>query len=433
MSKELFNTSIIPRSTLDQIFEEGNVVLRPRIIGGTAENMSFVSASSGARVEIFPDNDQAIGVVVYDDAENIVFKTVVSGTDVGDVIIGDYDGGQGIKYDKSAGTITYSGVSVEWADVADGASTKPDDNATEGATAGTDLKESGGSTASQLAGLFTDLGSITAGDITLDSSGFIKGGQTSYENGTGFFLGYSGSAYKFSIGDGISYLKWDGTYLKISGSKIEKQFIGNWKDGLTEVTANCAIDRNPIGTRIHQDTAAGGHWKFHTSGGIGIKNLDGDGITFADYHLFRCLWACKTGLADSGAFWGTSFFWGLLHDDTIKQAIGTNGTDFNTTQHRRHAGFFVARDTKLYASCGNGTGRTMTEITGITVTNNNDYIIKRGASNVQFYVNNVLKATISSNMPESELAEISFQGCCGRNVSHSMDAYIGNNYEDTVT
>lgn len=32
---------------------------------------------------------------------------------------------------------------------------------------------------------------LYAGAITLDTNGLIKGGQTAYDTGTGFFLGYS--------------------------------------------------------------------------------------------------------------------------------------------------------------------------------------------------------------------------------------------------
>ena len=59
---------------------------------------------------------------------------------------------------------------------------------------------------------------ITGGGITLSSGGNIKGGQTDYNTGTGFFLGYTGSKYKFSIGSSTKNLVWDGTDLNISGS-----------------------------------------------------------------------------------------------------------------------------------------------------------------------------------------------------------------------
>ncbi|GAG10400.1 unnamed protein product, partial [marine sediment metagenome] len=68
-------------------------------------------------------------------------------------------------------------------------------------------------TGTTLSGIFADLGSITAGNITLDSSGYIKGGQTAYNTGIGFWLGYS-SAWKFSIGNPAGhYLTWDGSDL----------------------------------------------------------------------------------------------------------------------------------------------------------------------------------------------------------------------------
>lgn len=41
---------------------------------------------------------------------------------------------------------------------------------------------------------------VNTGALTVDTTGHIKGGQTDYNTGTGFYLGYSSAAYKFSIG-----------------------------------------------------------------------------------------------------------------------------------------------------------------------------------------------------------------------------------------
>lgn len=69
----------------------------------------------------------------------------------------------------------------------------------------------------QLSAITADLGTITAGTVTIDTSGYVRGGQTDYNTGTGFFLGYSGGAYKFSVGDPSGdYLTWDGSNLTIS-------------------------------------------------------------------------------------------------------------------------------------------------------------------------------------------------------------------------
>lgn len=62
------------------------------------------------------------------------------------------------------------------------------------------------------------LGLITAANIDISSTGYIKGGQTDFGVGSGFFLGYSGGDYKMSLGTSDNYLKWDGTYLKLKGS-----------------------------------------------------------------------------------------------------------------------------------------------------------------------------------------------------------------------
>jgi hypothetical protein len=144
-------------------------------VGGT-----YDSAASGARVRIFPDTNT--GIQVIDDGGNDVFKALVGGTNVGDVIIGNWAGNQGMFYDKSAGTFTFAGALQ--------------------APTGT-------------------LGAITAAQITLDTAGYIRGGQTDFNTGTGFFLGYSGSAYKFSVGNPSGdYMAWDGSNLRIGGAGL---------------------------------------------------------------------------------------------------------------------------------------------------------------------------------------------------------------------
>ena len=75
---------------------------------------------------------------------------------------------------------------------------------------------------SQLSAITANMGTITAGTITLNSSGFIRGGQTAYDTGTGFFLGYSGGEYKFSVGKSGTDKKliFDGNDLTASNMNI---------------------------------------------------------------------------------------------------------------------------------------------------------------------------------------------------------------------
>lgn len=88
---------------------------------------------------------------------------------------------------------------------------------------------------------------LYAGTITLDVNGAIKGGQTTYDTGTGFFLGYSGGAYKFSIGVGgstTSSLTWDGTTLTVNGYVVagKSAFGGDGSDGDVTISADTSLD-----------------------------------------------------------------------------------------------------------------------------------------------------------------------------------------------
>ena len=60
---------------------------------------------------------------------------------------------------------------------------------------------------------------IDSGSVTLSAGGHIKGGQTAYNTGTGFFLGYESANYVFSIGDGANNgMAWNGGQLAIGSS-----------------------------------------------------------------------------------------------------------------------------------------------------------------------------------------------------------------------
>lgn len=115
----------------------GNIVLQVDQ-NLSQQGIKIITASTGARVELLPDANT--GISILDDEGNPVFQALVGGTNIGDVIIGDYVGGQGLLYDKSAGTIKYK--NLEWSEVTDNDGNKPANNATVGATIGTDLSDS---------------------------------------------------------------------------------------------------------------------------------------------------------------------------------------------------------------------------------------------------------------------------------------------------
>jgi hypothetical protein len=62
-------------------------------------------------------------------------------------------------------------------------------------------------------------GELLAAGLEVNGTGNVRGGQTTYNTGTGFFLGYESSKYKFSIGNaGSNSLTWDGVNLNINGT-----------------------------------------------------------------------------------------------------------------------------------------------------------------------------------------------------------------------
>ena len=90
----------------------------------------------------------------------------------------------------------------------------------------TGLVEADSISVTNLSSISANMGSLTAGTITLNSTGFIKGGATGYNTGTGFFLGYS-SGYKVSIGNGSTkYLLWDGSNLSWAGTNTSLTAAG---------------------------------------------------------------------------------------------------------------------------------------------------------------------------------------------------------------
>lgn len=123
----------------------------------------------------------------------------------------------------------------------------------------------------ELSAITGNIGTITAGNITLDTAGFIRGGATAYDAGSGFWMGYDTSAYKFFIGNSSgNKITWNGTTLSISGGAVssvdwQSQVTGAGKpDNYADVTAaNTAAAITGQGALATQNSAA---WSTDVSG-----------------------------------------------------------------------------------------------------------------------------------------------------------------------
>ena len=120
----------------------------------------------------------------------------------------------------------------------------------------------------------------SSGGITLSSGGAIKGGQTAYDSGNGFFLGYTGSAYKFSVGNSSgNKFTWDGSTLGIVGdisgtSNIDITGNARFKGAYTGAVTNAAVyanESNTAATGVFGTSSA--TLASHAATGVGVLGV----------------------------------------------------------------------------------------------------------------------------------------------------------------
>jgi len=191
----------------------------------------------------------------------------------------------------------------------------------------------------QLSAITANLGSITAGNITLNSTGYIRGGQTAYNTGTGFWLGYS-SGYKFSIGNpATKYMTWDGSALTIRGtlnaSDLTAGTINASVIGVTNLNASNITTGTMSGTRITAGTLNADRIVANT---ITAEKIIGGQVT-------------QTALAENAAYTG-SF--------TAKTSVLST-----TVQSDKGGTFKVQAGADFYGSISNGQAQYYLEVNGV--------------------------------------------------------------------
>lgn len=278
-------------------------------------------------------------------------------------------------------------------------------------------------------------GLVLSGNITIGTSNYIKGGQTDYNTGTGFFLGYSSGNYKFSIGDGVNHvLSWDGTTLTIKGDAPLKQFTGYYNDSLSVVANNSTVTRKIMNTTCYNATS--GNWGIY-SNVLGYKAYGASPVPYDwdDNYDMTCRLSTQVGTYFSGVSQGSATGWGLNNNANLVTSSSLPGGTAPTSFTFRHIMFINDRDGNLYASCANGTTQTTSAISGVTVTNENNYrIVYTTNSSALFYVNDVLKATLTTNLPTgaTDPVDIMFWGAVSYNSSNKINTLLFNNYKITV-
>lgn len=170
---------------------------------------------------------------------------------------------------------------------------------------------------------------ITSGGITLSSGGSIKGGQTAFDTGTGFFFGYESGAYKLSIGNpAANNLTWNGTVLDIVG---EIHLDTHLEAGTTitsgGVTLNAGGSFKSTGLTNENVDATAGVWLGYNSTSTKYTFGVGDGadkfIKFdgTDLSLGR-----DVKISGVEAFFNDSIYWTTYFDTIDAYELGGSPT-----------------------------------------------------------------------------------------------------------
>lgn len=132
---------------------------------------------------------------------------------------------------------------------------------------------------------------ITSGGIAMSSGGYVKGGQTAYNTGTGFFLGYSTDNYKFSIGNPSGQrVTWDGSTFTVVGTIDTTSTIAGTNAGtVVSNAASGASAATTVATKLNKnasDTLTGAI-NVTTSGGFvaGTLTWDATGTRTGGYGI----------------------------------------------------------------------------------------------------------------------------------------------------
>jgi hypothetical protein len=276
-----------------------------------------------------------------------------------------------------------------------------------------------------LSSIKADLGTITAGNITLDSSGYVRTtGATNYTTGTGIWFGYDVSDYKFRIGDpATDYLQWNGTYLDESlSATVELQMQKITMRGLSGMTNTVA------GGSSITDTYSNS--LLQTNSNLAAVKSTDDFIDATKNFAFGCIAKMTQGSSTSSS----SCFCGIDYGGT--GYFPANGVSLNP-----HAGIYVfgvwngaSYDFTGYLSTADGAAQTLTSFSGITFSNYNRYKIVKTASNVKLYVNGVLKATNSANLPNDTTSNMKFSAAeSGGGFNTTLQVYANNIITQSLT
>lgn len=196
----------------------------------------------------------------------------------------------------------------------------------------------------ELSAISANLGTVTAGNFTLDADGFIKGGAVNFAAGNGFWMGHHQGAYKFRAGTpGSSMMEWNGQafniygpdgQLTISSGVVDYTKIPNQPTSLTDINGaegEKLATVQPGATR-NAYRGAWAHPQVYEEGDMVTDG--GSGWTCTQPHSSAADRRPPTYPTLSNAYWSLTVAKGEDGIDYDVQIESTNGTVFRVGQAR---------------------------------------------------------------------------------------------------
>lgn len=273
----------------------------------------------------------------------------------------------------------------------------------------------------------------------------------------GIFQGYDGASWvTFGVATpvtaslGVKKVASD-FQADIAGGQTVIKLTGNQLD--TDITAtpteiNQALDGisgNVTDTNLNTLTGGGSADSLHTHNVFELRKKLNEDSFFYRFGLDSAdgVIASTTGSGEqnvSVGFGKALFGFGNSFEINFRAKVGGAGDHYmglitfsgfpptSGSVTNKHVAFLID-NTTIFGSCADGTTQSTSAITGITVTNWNNYrLVFTTASQAQFYVNGILKATVNTNLPTGTEAimNISF-------TSENTPIYVESNFVMKLT
>lgn len=161
-------------------------------------------------------------------------------------------------------------------------------------------------TVANLAAITANMGNVTAGTLTLDQTGYVRGGATAFSSGTGFWQGYDSGAYKWRVGTpGSARAEWNGTAfniydgsgnLTISSGAVQYGFIQGKPTSLSAINSTESTKLAGILDNAGKVIDGG------TGTGPGQRQCDDPPSYYPIGKTLQFKWSSSLGISDGGSW-----------------------------------------------------------------------------------------------------------------------------------